>query len=126
MYSSDNLLSLHKRSKPCLLFSLPVPIICHYLWRIHDVRLRLPRVMRRRFPFRETMYRIAPASPRVPGKHGFSTRPTWSGFGRNSVVPRTCTKFKFRNPESNRIRVAIGNSVGSEIMSVTECPDWLR
>jgi hypothetical protein len=45
LYSSDNLLSLQKRSKPCLLFSLPFPIIRHYLLRIHDVRLRLPRVM---------------------------------------------------------------------------------
>jgi hypothetical protein len=44
-YSSVNLLNLQKRSKPCFLFSLPFPIIRHYLRCIHDVRLRLPRVM---------------------------------------------------------------------------------
>jgi hypothetical protein len=45
LYSSEILLSMQKRSKPCLLSSLPFPIIRHYFWRIHDVRLWLPRVM---------------------------------------------------------------------------------
>jgi hypothetical protein len=45
LYSSDILLSMQNRSKPFLLFSLPFPITRHYFWRIHDVRLRLPRVM---------------------------------------------------------------------------------
>src|SRR3569623_352800 len=42
---SDNILSTQRPSKPCLLFGLPFPVIRHYFWRIHDVRLRLPRVM---------------------------------------------------------------------------------
>jgi hypothetical protein len=46
LYCSDNLLSMQKSSKPCLLFSLPFPIIRrHRFGRIHDVRLWFPRVM---------------------------------------------------------------------------------
>jgi hypothetical protein len=42
---SGNLLNKHKRSKPCLLFNQPLPVNRHYLRRIHDVRLWLPRIM---------------------------------------------------------------------------------
>src|SRR6478609_7028964 len=45
LYRSDNLLSMQKRSKPCLLFGLPFPIIRQHFRRIHDVRLRFPRIM---------------------------------------------------------------------------------
>jgi hypothetical protein len=44
-HSLGYLLSKHKRSKPCLLFSLPLPIIRHYFRCIHNIRLRLLRVM---------------------------------------------------------------------------------
>jgi hypothetical protein len=36
---------MQKRSKPCLLFGLPFPIIRHNFRRIHDVRLRISRIM---------------------------------------------------------------------------------
>jgi hypothetical protein len=45
LYCSDNLLSMQKRSKLCLPFSLPFSIIRHNFRRIHDVRLRFPRIM---------------------------------------------------------------------------------
>jgi hypothetical protein len=45
LYCSDNLLSMQKRSKPCLLFNLPFPIIRHNFRCIHNVRIRFPRIM---------------------------------------------------------------------------------
>jgi hypothetical protein len=39
-------LTKHAKALQALLaFQLPFPIIRHYLWRIHDVRLWFPRVM---------------------------------------------------------------------------------